>query len=64
MRKASITPINRYVGLFVFEERSKIDSCVLSPNSAIAMVMNGTTKSSMIFYPSHEISFQIYLGYN
>jgi len=48
--KASIAPIKSWRCFFVFEDKSNIEICVLSPNSATAIAINGIMKSSMILY--------------
>jgi len=47
IKNESITPINIWTCLLDLEERTRIESCVLSPISAIAIVSNGIIMSSI-----------------
>ena len=50
IRKARMTPARRWRCLVVLDDNTSIESCVLSPNSAAAMVTRGIKRSSKIFY--------------
>ena len=45
IRKASITPSNRCRCFLVLEDKSSMDNCVLSPNSARLMATRGISRS-------------------
>ena len=50
--KAIITPNNNCKCFFVFDDKRRIDICVLSPSSANAMAIKVMNKSSIMWIPS------------
>jgi len=49
MRKASMIPSSRWRCFLVFEDKSMMDSCVLSPSSARLIATSGISRSAIMF---------------
>jgi len=66
IRKASIAPSSRWMCFLVFEDRSRMDSCVLSPSSARAVEASGISMSGIIFRllwaSKQRLRFRVVLG--
>jgi len=50
--KAIITPKNNCMRFSVFDDKRRIDICVLSPSSANAIAINGIDISAIILIPT------------
>jgi len=53
IKNASIVPRNKYICFLVFEAKSRMDSCVLSPNSAKPTTIKGINRSGTIFVSAY-----------